>query len=212
MLSRNALASLLLTGCLSLASGADTENFEQQLTPAELSATGIDKLSAAEREALFAAIERYKETGVAAAVAEVKVRAEEEKSQAVEAAVAAVETRAEEERAQAVEAASQEAVAQYKEQEEPGVVTKALELFKREQADKERERFTSVLKGKFRGWEGNTTFYLENGQVWRQTNNDRYYPKAKENVQVAVYKSPSGYYRLQILDDKSAWVTVKRVR
>jgi hypothetical protein len=69
-----------------------------------------------------------------------------------------------------------------------------------------------VITGKFRGWEGNTTFYLENGQVWRQTNDARYYPRAAENVPVAVYKSGSGYYRLQLLDDKGAWVTVKRLR
>jgi hypothetical protein len=92
------------------------------------------------------------------------------------------------------------------------MVARALEIFKKEEADRRRERFTSVITGKFRGWEGNTTFYLENGQVWRQTNDARYYPRAAENVPVAVYKSGSGYYRLQLLDDKGAWVTVKRLR
>ncbi|MDB4473621.1 hypothetical protein N9023_01320 [Opitutaceae bacterium] len=143
---------------------------------------------------MFEAIERYKETGAAAAVA-----------QAESMAVA--------EREAAVEAASTAAVEEYKNREEPGVIARAMEMFKREEAEKEQVRFTSVLQGKFRGWEGNTTFYLENGQVWRQSNpRDRYYPKAATEVPVVVYKSKTGYFRLQILDDKGAWVTVKRIR
>lgn len=173
--------------------GAMGQSFEDQLSVAEQAVIGLDKLSADEKAALFEAIERYKTTGIAAAVA-------------------AIESKAEVEKAEAVEAAAVAAVDDYKQNEEPGMVAKALEIFKREEADRQRERFTSVITGKFRGWEGNTTFYLENGQVWRQTNDARYYPRAAENVPVAVYKSGSGYYRLQILDDKGAWVTVKRVR
>lgn len=169
------------------------QSFEGQLSRTEQTAIGLDKLSAGERTALFEAIERYKTTGIAAAVAEIESKAEMEK-------------------AEAVETASVAAVDNYKKNEEPGMVARALEIFKKEEADRRRERFTSVITGKFRGWEGNTTFYLENGQVWRQTNDARYYPRAAENVPVAVYKSGSGYYRLQLLDDKGAWVTVKRLR
>lgn len=171
------------------------ETFSEQLSVDEQAEIGLDKLTAIERAALFAAIERYKETGAAAAVAE-------------------AEKKAEVERIEAVEVATNEAVKDYKNREEPGVIAKAMELFKREEAKKEqeRERFTSVLQGKFRGWEGNTMFFLENGQAWRQSGDDRYYPKTAENVPVVVYKSKTGYYRLQILDDKGAWVTVKRVR
>ena len=66
-----------------------------------------------------------------------------------------------------MEAASTAAVKEYKNREEPGVIARAMEMFKREEAENEQVRFTSVLQGKFRGWEGNTIFYLENGQVWR---------------------------------------------
>lgn len=171
------------------------QTFSEQLNGDEQAEIGLNRLTADERAALFAAIERYKETGAAAAVAE-------------------AEKKAEVERIEAVEVATNEAVKEYKNREEPGVIAKAMELFKREEADKdkEKERFTSVLQGKFRGWEGNTTFFLDNGQVWRQSGDDRYYPKTAENVPVVVYKSGSGYYRLQILDDKGAWVTVKKVR
>lgn len=170
-----------------------SQSFEDQLSPAEQESIGLGRLTAQERIALFEAIERYKNTGITAAVKEVESKAEEEKAQAIAAAEVA-------------------AVDDYKKNEEPGMVAKALEIFKKEEAKKQRERFTSVIKGKFRGWDGNTTFYLENGEVWRQSNNDRYYPKAAENVPVAIYKSGSGYYRLQILDDRGPWVTVKRIR
>jgi hypothetical protein len=32
-----------------------------------------------------------------------------------------------------------------------------------------REKITSTIPGTFRGWNGGTTFTLENGQVWRQS-------------------------------------------
>ena len=184
--------TLFLLGVV-LAPLAIGQSFEDQLSSAEQEMIGLDKLTISERAALFEVIERYKNTGVTAAVAEVENKAQEEKAQAVAAAAVA-------------------AVDDYKKTEEPGMVAKALEVFKKEEAERQRERFTSVIVGKFRGWEGNTSFHLENGEVWRQTNNDRFYPKAAENVPVAIYKSGSGYYRLQILDEKSAWVTVKRVR
>ena len=192
--------SLLGVWCgllVSLLGGSTTyaEIFSKQLSVDEQAEIGLDKLTANERAALFAAIKRYKETGAAAAVAE-------------------AEKKAEVERVEAVEVATNEAVNKYKNREEPGVIAKPMELSKRQEAEKkqEQERFTSVLQGKFRGWEGNTSFFLDNGQVWRQSGDDRFYPKTAENVPVVVYKSKSGYYRLQILDDKGAWVAVKRVR
>ncbi len=129
------LGAFLITVGFSLPLSAQT--FEEQLTANEETAAGLDKLTAAERSALFAAIERYKETG--ATMAEAEVKAKEEKQAAVEEAKVA-------------------AVADYKNQEQPGVVKRALEIFKREEAAKNQERFTSVLQGKFRGWDGITVF------------------------------------------------------
>lgn len=109
--------------------------------------------------------------------------------------------------------AAETAVAEYKKKEEPGVVSRALEVFKRTQNEaKESERITAVLQGRFTGWNGSTLFRLDNGQVWRQTASDNYHTKAKENVAVVIYKAGSGYWRLRILDDEGAWVTVKRVQ
>jgi Fe2+ transport system protein FeoA len=95
-----------------------SQSFEEQLSAEERAAIGLDKLSAEERAALFESIERYRSTGVTAAVAEVASKAEQEKAVAVEAAAVA-------------------AVDDYKKNEEPGMVAKALEIFKREEADKE---------------------------------------------------------------------------
>lgn len=106
------------------------------------------------------------------------------------------------------------AVAEYRKKEEPSVVSRALEVFKRKQVEEqpEPERITGVLQGRFTGWNGSTLFRLDNGQVWRQAASDSYHTKAKENVPVVIYKAGSGYWRLRILDDEGAWVTVKRVQ
>lgn len=108
--------------------------------------------------------------------------------------------------------AAETAVAEYRKQEEPGVISRALESLKRKPVDDTGERITAVLPGKFTGWSGSTLFRLDNGQVWRQAAPDNYYSKARENVPVVIYKSPSGFYRLRVLDDEGAWVTVKRVQ
>lgn len=107
--------------------------------------------------------------------------------------------------------AAETAVAEYKKKEEPSVVSRALELFKVKQAEERQERITATMKDKFTGWSGSTVFHLDNGQTWRQASSDTYHTKARENVPVVIYKAPSGYWRLRILDDEGAWVTVKRV-
>jgi hypothetical protein len=103
------------------------------------------------------------------------------------------------------------AVKEYKEKEEPSVVSRALDIFRRKTADAQQERFTSTISDKFSGWDGHTVFKLENGQVWRQANKEVYFRKAAENVGVVVFKAHSGYWRLQVLET-GAWVTVERVQ
>jgi len=172
---------------------AVAQTFADQLSPEQRAALGLSKLTDEERAALFGAIERYKETGVAEAVAVVQAEAEEATKMAAAAAAAA-------------------AVAEYQEQEQPSVIQRALDIFKRDQEEENQERFTTTIPGKFRGWDGRTVFHLANGQVWQQASRDTYYPRVVEDVPVVVYKANSGYYRLQVLDDHGAWVTVKRVR
>lgn len=110
--------------------------------------------------------------------------------------------------------ASTQAVEEYRAKEEPGVVRRALEIFQRKQTEaaQQQERITATLVGPFTGWDGKTLFTLDNGQVWRQNRSDTYTTKTQTNVPVVVYKAPSGYWRLRVLDDEGAWVTVVRVK
>lgn len=156
--------------------------FLDQLTPEQRKRMGLDQLNAGQLAELGAAVEGYRRTGEVAAAQQ----------------------------------AAATAVAEYKQKEEPGVISRALEIFRK--SDRQgapgpaEERITAVLPGKFTGWSGNTLFRLDNGQVWRQASTDSYYSKARENVPVVIYKSPNGYWRLRVLDDEGAWVTVRRVQ
>lgn len=112
----------------------------------------------------------------------------------------------------AAESAATQAVEEYRKKEEPGMIARALDVFKRKQDESRQERITAIIPGSFQGWDGATLFRLDNGQVWRQSRPDIYTPKKKSDVPVVVYKSPSGYWRLRVLDDEGAWVTVVRVK
>lgn len=132
-----------------------------------------------------------------------------EQQQALDKAIEAYRSKSE---AIAVTAAKEEAVAEYKKAEEPSVIKRALDIFRTKQEEERQERFTALILGEFRGWTGRTVFRLDNGQIWRQAASDTYVPKPQTDVQVAVYKSKSGYWRLRILDDVGAWVTVERLK
>lgn len=114
--------------------------------------------------------------------------------------------------AAAVNTAKEAAVADYKRAEEPSVVQRALDIFRRKQEEDRQERFTARLRGEFSGWTGRTIFQLDNGQIWKQAASDVYVTKPGMDVEVVIYKSKSGYWRLRILDDRGAWVTVERLR
>lgn len=132
-----------------------------------------------------------------------------EQQQALDKAVEAYRSKSE---AIAVTAAKEEAVAEYKKSEEPSVIQKALDIFRTKQEEDRQERFTALIVGEFSGWTGRTVFRLDNGQIWRQAASDTYVSKPQNDVQVAVYKSRSGYWRLRVLDDIGAWVTVERLK
>ncbi len=112
----------------------------------------------------------------------------------------------------AAQVAAVSAVEDYRRKEEPAAISRAIEVVKMKDAEARQVRITAVIKGKFNGWTGNTLFTLDNGQVWRQSRPDTYYIRAREDVAVVVYKGPGGYWRLRILDDEGAWVTVTRVQ
>jgi hypothetical protein len=56
----------------------------------------------------------------------------------------------------------------------------------------------AAIKQPFKGWEGKTRFYLDNGQVWQQRTSGRYYYKG-EDTSVRISKNFLGFYVMELL-------------
>ena len=171
--------------------------FSQTLTAEQKQRLGLGHLSSDQLAELDAAISAYTrgETAVAVqhAVQQVERTTEEKVQRAEQKAAVAAET----------------AVADYKKKQEPGVIARTLEVFKRKQEEEQRERFTGHVVGVFRGWRGRTYFPLDNGQVWQQTGSESNELAPVQNAEVEIYKSSNGYWRLKY---DGAWITVKRLQ
>ncbi len=191
-------ALLLLLG-LAVAAGAaeNARPFSQTLSPEQRQRLGLGGLTPAQLAELDAAIGAYTrgETTVAVqqAVQQVERKTEEKVQQAEKKAAVAAET----------------AVADYKKKQEPGVIARALDVFKGKQEESKGERFTSRVVGEFRGWSGGTYFPLENGQIWRQAGAESNVLPPVANAAVEIYRSSNGYWRLKY---EGAWITVKRLQ
>lgn len=190
-------ALCLIALALSLRAAEPVGSFSQSLTPEQKQRLGLAKLSAAQLAELDTAVGAYargeKTEAVKAAVREVEKKSEEKVQLAEKKAAVAAET----------------AVAEYKKKQEPGVVARTLEVFKRKQEEDRKERFTARVVGPFRGWNGGTYFPLDNGQVWRQVGTDSNELPVAQNVEVEIYQSSAGYWRLKY---DGAWITVKRLQ
>jgi len=178
--------------------------FSATLGPAEKQRLGLAGLTATQLAELDAAVAAYArgETTVAVqqAVRQVEQKSEQ-RVQQVEQQVQAAEQKA--------ATAAAVAVAEYQKKQEPGVIARTLEVFKRKQEEDKRERFTSRVVGEFRGWSGGTYFPLENGQIWRQVGSENHEMPPVQNAEVEIYRSGSGYWRLR---HAGAWITVKRLQ
>jgi hypothetical protein len=64
--------------------------------------------------------------------------------------------------------------------------------------DDERSTVTSKLVGTFSGWDGQTLFKLENGQIWAQKGKKKFHSKEIDNPVVTVEPSMFGGWRLQV--------------
>jgi hypothetical protein len=69
---------------------------------------------------------------------------------------------------------------------------------------------TARLKGEFRGWDGDTIFRLDNGQVWQQRVGGKYRSSKLMDPEVELEKGRFGYY-LKVLSSGRS-VGVKRIR
>ena len=77
--------------------------------------------------------------------------------------------------------------------------------------DGERSTITSNLVGSFSGWDGQTTFKLENGMIWVQADKDKFYTKEIENPTVIIKPGLFGTWRLR-LDGFNSECKVKRIQ
>lgn len=75
-----------------------------------------------------------------------------------------------------------------------------------------RTTIESRIVGTFSGWKGRgTTFELENGMVWRVTEDESFVTREVENPKVEVRPGAFGTWRLHI-EDHRTWARVRRVR
>ena len=171
--------------------------FSQTLSPEQKQRLGLSHLSAPQLAELDAAIGAYTRGETTVAVQQAVQQAERKTEEKVQLA----------EKKAAV--AAEAAVADYKKKQEPGVIARTLEVFKRKQEEEQRERITGRVVGVFRGWHGGTYFPLDNGQVWRQVGTETNALPPVQNAEVEISKSSNGYWRLQY---DGAWITVKRLQ
>jgi hypothetical protein len=76
---------------------------------------------------------------------------------------------------------------------------------------KEAERDYEVvarLSSGFTGWDGDTVFYLDNGQVWRQRLQGNYPYRGPANPEVRISRNFFGFFKMTLVDvNRSIGVT-----
>ena len=81
------------------------------------------------------------------------------------------------------------------------------ELVREEVRRVEREGIRTRISGEFLGWDGDTLFRLENGQVWKQRLPGQWSYRANA-PEVELRKNFMGYWMLRVLDaDRAVGVT-----
>jgi len=69
---------------------------------------------------------------------------------------------------------------------------------KSEDEDEDRTTITSKLVGTFDGWDGQSVFELENGQIWAQTSKTKWHTKEVENPVAIIEPGMFGTWRLHV--------------
>lgn len=65
-------------------------------------------------------------------------------------------------------------------------------------SEMDRSQITSRIKGNFTGWDGNTIFELENGMIWEQADNDKFYIPEVQNPTVTIEPGAFKTWRLSV--------------
>ncbi len=76
---------------------------------------------------------------------------------------------------------------------------------------KDRSPITSRIKGDFTGWDGHTVFKLENGMIWEQVDQDKFYIREVQNPEVTIKPGMFGTWRLSV-DGHNSNCRVKRIQ
>ena len=71
-------------------------------------------------------------------------------------------------------------------------------LEKKKMAEMSEEPIHSRIKGSFSGWDGHAVFALENGMVWEQADNDKFFIREVENPEVTIESGSFNTWRLSI--------------
>jgi hypothetical protein len=74
-----------------------------------------------------------------------------------------------------------------------------------------RTKITSRLVGTFTGWDGQTTFRLENGMIWQQADKDKFYVKAIKDPVIIIEPGALKTWRLSV-EGHSSECRVKRIQ
>lgn len=80
-----------------------------------------------------------------------------------------------------------------------------------ENTNKDREEIHSSIVGEFNGWHGKSVFKLENGQVWKQAENNNFYVPKRTNPDITIKPKLMGAWTL-FLDGYSRGVQVRRIK
>lgn len=188
---------LLTALCLlwGISATATEGDFTKTMTAAELTKTGLEKLSPAELAQLKSVVERYK----AGAVEIVQQQAETK--------VAAAETKA-----AVAEAKAQQAEQTHAPDPKKPSWLRALITLEKSAADPSKDTAVeSRFAGNFTGWSGKTIFRLENGQVWQQVNAGSYDTQPVPSPHVRIYPAKVSGFWMEI-DGVNPRVRVKPVK
>ena len=88
------------------------------------------------------------------------------------------------------------------------VVEKTVEV---EKPKESYDDINSSLVGEFKGWRGNASFILANGQEWVQADASELYTKKLVNPKVRIQHGSLSGWKLQV-DGYNTWVKVKRIK
>jgi hypothetical protein len=195
-----AIALLITVLAFSFAQCAMSQSESQLaeiMTADEISTMGLEKLSPQEQQQLIEWIQNFRQAKPVAA----------DSPAAVPAAIATTAAPAATSSAKAAAPSTTVATESSAITAEAAATAEADNFGKTtEQADE----MTSRIPGTFTGWSGNTTFVLENGQVWQQRYDTRWTTEL-QNPEVVIKRRLFGLHRMEVVGTSKS-VPVKRIK